>query len=182
MMKKKILVYGCAVAMLLACGSSKNQPTEAQLRVLNELIDNRQLTIESDWAYPQATRAMQQVINSGLLMPGNTAGNISLVGNTNFLKIKGDSIFSYLPYFGERQMQVDYGGRDNAIEFNGLMEDLTIEKTKNSGYKLIFNAESGRENFNVYLTISPGLKTDILLNSSSRFPIRYSGDVMKTEQ
>ncbi|MEL0456341.1 DUF4251 domain-containing protein [Flavobacteriaceae bacterium SZ-1-7] len=181
MMKKKILVYTGIILIFWACGSSKNQPTEAQLQALNELMDSRQFTIESDWAYPQATRAMQQIANSGLLMPGNTAGNISLVGNTNFLKIKGDSIFSYLPYFGERQMQVDYGGRDNAIEFKGLMEDLTIEKTKNNGYKFVFNAKSGRENFRVYLTITPGLKSDLLLNSGSRFPIGYSGNAKNTE-
>ncbi|WP_370476117.1 DUF4251 domain-containing protein [Tamlana flava] len=180
-MNKKIIVYAGIILMLWACGSSKSQPTEAQLQTLNELIDSRQFTIESDWAHPQATRAMQQIVNSGLMLPGNTAGNISLVGNTNFLRVKGDSVFSYLPYFGERQMQIDYGGRDNAIEFKGLMEDLTIEKTKNNGYKFVFNAKSGRENFRVYLSITPGLKSDMLLNSGSRFPIGYSGDVVKTE-
>ncbi|UKM64045.1 DUF4251 domain-containing protein [Flavobacteriaceae bacterium GSB9] len=175
-MKISKFKWGIVVMILfLSCGVSKNPPSEAELATLNELVNKRDFTIESDWAYPQATMAMQQVMNSGLMLPGDNAANISLVGNYNFLKIKGDSITSHLPYFGERQMQVDYGGMDSAIQFKGLMENYKVEKNKNHGYNISFSATSNRERFNVLIAVSPSLKTNMVLNGVSRFPIRYSG-------
>lgn len=178
-MKAKIFILGSFILLLLSCGTSKNAPTEAEVAKLEGLIDSKQIIIESDWAYPQATMAMQQIANTGLLQPGNSAANISLVGNHNFLKIKGDSITSYLPYFGERQMQIDYGGMDSAIEFNGLMKDYKVEKNKKHGYNITFEAKSNNENFQVFLSISPNLKSEMTLSGTGRFPIRYSGHAEK---
>ncbi len=175
-MKANIFILGSFVLLLFSCGASKNAPTEAELAKLEQLVNNKQIIIESDWAYPQATMAMQQVANSGLLLPGNNAANISLVGNHNFLKIEGDSVTSYLPYFGERQMQINYGGTDSAIEFKGLMEGFKAEKNKNKGYNISFNAKSNNENFQVFISISPSLKSEMALNGTGRFPIRYSGN------
>ncbi len=175
-MKSKFIIVGSLILLLISCGSSKNAPTEAELAKLEQLINSKQIIIESDWAYPQATMAMQQVANSGLLLPGNNAANISLVGNYNFLKIKGDSITSYLPYYGERQMQVNYGGTDSAIEFKGLMEGYKVEKNKKQGYNISFNAKSNSENFQVFITVSPNLKSNMALNGTGRFPIRYTGN------
>lgn len=175
-MKSKFIIVGSLILLLISCGSSKNAPTEAELAKLEQLVNNKQMIIESDWAYPQATMAMQQVANSGLLLPGNNAANISLVGNYNFLKIKGDSITSYLPYYGERQMQVNYGGTDSAIEFKGLIEGYKVEKNKKQGYNISFNAKSNSENFQVFITVSPNLKSNMALNGTGRFPIRYTGN------
>lgn len=173
----KLINYSLVFIALafISCGASKTRATDAEIEALNILIKNKQFTIESDWAYPQVTNAMQQVLNSGLLQPGSSAGSISLVGNTNFLTVSGDSISSYLPYFGERQMQVDYGGTDSGIQFSGLMKDYKTVKNKDQSFDITFNAKSNNENFNVYIKIYPSLNTDMTLNSSSRFPIRYSG-------
>ena len=163
-------------AGLLSCGSSKTV-TQAQIDALDQLVQSKHFKIESDWAYPMTTNAMQQVLNSGLLGPGSSAGGINLIGNPNELTITGDSISSYLPYFGERQMQVDYGGDDTSIKFNGLMESYKVEPIKNHSYEISFKAKSKSETFDVYITVSPSLRSTIVLNSATRHPIRYSGTV-----
>jgi hypothetical protein len=140
-------------------------------------MQKQRFKIISDWAHPQATAAMQQVFNSGLFQPGNTASNISLIGNTNFLTISGDSISSYLPYFGERQMHVGYGGGDSAIEFNGIMQNYKAEKNKDHGYTITFDAKSHSESFTAQINIFPNLHSDMILNGAYRFLIRYSGTV-----
>ena len=160
---------------LVSCSTSKSRTNLVQMEDLDSIIKYRNFRIESDWAYPQNTNAMQQVLNSGLMQPGSTSGAISLIGNSNFLEIKGDSIKSYLPYFGERQMQVAYGGGDAAIQFDGILENYRVEKNKNDSYSISFQAKSKSEQFNGTITIFPSLKSDIILTGTSRFAIRYSG-------
>ena len=130
-MKLQYFIFWVLSITLISCGSTKNTPSEEQFNTLALLVKTQSFSIESDWAYPQATYALQQVLNSGLLQPGNSSNAINLIGNSNFLTIKGDSITSYLPYFGERQMNLQYGGGDSAIQFSGLLEDYKITKNNN---------------------------------------------------
>ena len=176
-MKALKLFIGIALsASLFSCGPSKTM-TQAQIDALDQLVQSKQIKIESNWAYPMTTTAMQQVLNSGLLAPGSSAGGINLIGNSNELIIFGDSISSYLPYFGERQMQVDYGGDDTTIKFKGLMENYKVETIKNHSYEISFKAKSKSETFDVYITVSPNLRSTMVLNSATRHPIRYSGTI-----
>jgi hypothetical protein len=112
-----------------------------------------------------------------LLPFGSSSGSINLIGNQNFLTVSKDSISSYLPYYGERQMQVTYGGSDSAIQFDGVMNNYKVEKDKNNGYTISFEAKSKSENFKVYIKLSPNLMSNITLIGSSRFSISYSGTV-----
>jgi len=180
--KMKIL-YVCLTFItftVLSCGSSK--VTQDQINALDQLVKNQKFSIESDWAYPMTTTAMQQVMNSGLMPLGSSPGRINLIGNANVLNISGDSISSYLPYFGERQMNVDYGGRDATIQFDGLMEDYKAKSMKNHDYQITFKAKSKSESFDVYITISPNLKSNMILNSATRRAIRYTGSVKAKEE
>lgn len=165
---------------VLSCGASK--VTQDQIDALDQLVKNQKFSIESDWAYPMTTSAVQQVLNSALMPPGSTTSSINLIGNPNVLTISGDSITSYLPYFGERQMNVDYGGRDAAIQLEGLMEDYKTKVQKNHNYQITFTAKSKSETFDVYITLSPSLKSTIILNSATRRPIRYTGSVKPKEE
>lgn len=164
------------ILIITACNSSKTVATQSQKDKLKSIVDNKEFRVESEWAYPMVTTATQRVMNSGLLNPGDNASAMNLLGNPNFLEIKGDSITSFLPYFGERQMQVAYGGQDSAIEFNGLMENYEVMTNKHEGYDINFEAKSNSENFNVTITLYPNEKVDMILNGNSRFPIRYSGN------
>ena len=179
---KSVHIFIMAIlTFVMSCSSSKSSATDTQIKALDAVVTTSKFHIESNWAYPQTSYAVQQVLNSGLLQPGSNAGAINLVGNSNFLTISGDSITSYLPYFGERQMQVAYGGGDGAIEFKGLMEDYKVEKNKDQSYNISLSAKSHSESFNVIIRLFPNLRSDISLTSASRFPIRYSGEFRPIE-
>lgn len=173
-------LYIVALSLILvniSCKSSKASGTLQQIEALEHLVQKRSFQIESQWAQPQTTYAVQQVMNSGILGPGNNSGNINLIGNPNFLKIKGDSISSYLPYYGERQMNVDYGGTDSAIELDGLMSNYKVKINKDQSRTISFEAKDNNENYSIFIRLFPNLNSDMLINSSTRFPIRYSGTV-----
>lgn len=177
-MKRIVFALLCIGIGLVSCKSGQSVASAKEKSLVTKAIEQQKFRIESSWAHPQTTNALQQVMNAGLIQPGSDAGAISLLGNTNFLTLKGDSISSYLPYFGERQMQVAYSGTDNTIQFKGLLEDYSITKDKKSRYTISFRATSNTERFDVMITLFPNATTRIYLNSASRFPISYLGELI----
>ncbi|WP_298497734.1 DUF4251 domain-containing protein [uncultured Algibacter sp.] len=180
-MKANWLIICVFLVVCLSCKSSKSKFTETQINALETLITSRNYTIKSDWAKPQVTNAMQQVLNSGVLQPGNTAGAISLIGNDNYLTVSNDSVTSYLPYYGERQMGTIYGD-NGGIELNGILENYQVSKGKHQSYLVKFNASSKTERFNVIIQLFPNLKSEMSILSSSRFPISYTGIIKSSNE
>ena len=171
------IIFGlfCIAIGLASCKSGQSVVSTQEKLLVTKVIEQQQFKIESNWAYPQTTNALQQVMNAGLIPPGSSASAISLVGHPNFVILKGDSISSYLPYFGERQMQIAYNGSDSAVRFKGVVEDYAITKDKKSRYTISFRATSNTERFDVMITLFPNATARIYLNSASRFPISYAG-------
>ncbi|WP_299554462.1 DUF4251 domain-containing protein [Seonamhaeicola sp.] len=158
---------------LFACGGSKSSTKQAEKEALKTLINERHFTVEYDWAYPFPRAAVQQI--SGLLRPGDTPNSINLIGNSNFLTISGDSIKSHLPFYGERFFNAGYSDTDGPITFNGLISDYQLKENKNGSYDMSFDAKNSDENFNVVITLFPGLRSHLLLRGNTRAQIRYSG-------
>lgn len=175
-MNRIIFVLFCLA--FVSCKSGQSVASSQEKSLVTKAAEQQEFRIESTWAYPQTTNALQQAVNAGLVQPGSSASAISLIGNPNFLSLDGDSIRSYLPYFGERQMQIAYNGTDSAIEFKGVLEDYSITKDKKSRYTISFSAKSNTEIFNVMITLFPNATTRIYLNSASRFPISYMGELI----
>ncbi len=164
---------------LFSCGSSKTQATPEMLNRLTELVQSKNFEINSDMAYPQVTSAMNSLQNSGLIAPGSNVNQINLIGNVNYLRIVGDSIYTDLPYFGERQMNAAYNGSDNSIVIEGLLQDYTTEKSsKDNSYNISFSAKSQTELLRFNITLYPNLNTSMMVNGPTRFPIRYTGTVI----
>ncbi|MBT8181664.1 MAG: DUF4251 domain-containing protein [Eudoraea sp.] len=176
-MKKGFVVLGL-LAILWSCGSSqKTVASSMQSEVLEQLVDQKSFQIVSEWAQPMNTNAMNSIASSGLLLPGNSGSNISLIANPNYLKMMGDSVAAYLPYFGERQLSGGYGIA-NAIEFKGLPDKLEIsQNSKKKTYIIGFTIKEKSEVFQVTITLFNSLASHITINSSQRNFIRYIGKV-----
>ncbi|TDQ25559.1 DUF4251 domain-containing protein [Tenacibaculum caenipelagi] len=182
MRKYSILI--CMVFILFSCASSKNT-TQAEIDNLKTLIQSKTFEIESEWAEPQVTYAMTQIANAGMLPTGSNAGNISLIGNSNFFRMKGDTVAAYLPYFGERQAGGSYGGRDSGIEFEGVPKDLVISEDKENSYKINFKIKDKNtttENYNVVVRVYPSLSSTIYVNSTQKRSISYRGRVIASTE
>lgn len=168
-----------AIINISGCASSKAQQSE-DTSLLDSLIAKKTIFIESQTAYPQVTNSMVSISNSGLLAPGNTAGSINIIGNSNFLRIKGDSVSGYLPYYGERQMGGYPGNTNTGIEFNDLANKYTVERGKKNGYIVQFTVPdkvNKTERYNVTLRVYPNMSSNIRVNSSQRFSIEYRGHI-----
>lgn len=173
-MMKSIYGHLALLVLICSCATTKNVDTTQ----LKSLIENKNYNLESDIAQPMATIGMSQLQKTGLLGPGNSASNISLIGNGNFLKIKGDSITSHLPYYGERRANVGYGLDNSAIELEGEVKNYNAVWNDNKQhYTVTFQAKSNNELFDVRLVLYPNLKSYITLSSAARTSITYVGKV-----
>ncbi|MEH6538019.1 MAG: DUF4251 domain-containing protein [Psychroserpens sp.] len=163
--------------LILSCASSKTIATPEQIQALDALVEGQSFTIKSDWAFPQSSSGLLALQNSGLLAPGDAnASRFSLMSNPNYLKLSGETIDSYLPYFGERQVVTDRSG-SGGIEFKETIRDYKVTKNENNSYTLKFGAKSHNENFRVIIEIFPNLKTEMILKGAKRSTIRYSGKI-----
>lgn len=166
------------------CGSSSISKTSPeQLAELEELVEDKKIVFEAEWAMPLASNSLNQIGNAGLLPPGSTANQINLIGNNNYLKIDGDSVSAYLPYYGERQMGGVYNQSNAGIKFEGVPTDFEIAKNdKKNTYSIKFDVNDKSEAFQVNMTLFPNRTASVNINSNERFSIRYQGKAKKAMQ
>ena len=170
--------------LLVACGPA-NVGSTSNDEVFESLINQKSFEIISESATPQNTMAITAVTNSGLLAPGNTSGLINLVGNTNYLRVLGDSISGYLPFFGERRMGGSYGSRRGGIEFDGVPTNYEIKNGKKNGREIRFtinDKENNTEQYRVLIYLYPNLRTTININSTHRTTMIYRGNASELKK
>lgn len=176
---KFIYCFVIIALSLFACGSSKSTATPAEIENLKKMVEQKSFEIESDYANPVATTALMSLQNAGLFPVGSTASSVSLLGNPNYLRVKGDSVYAELPYFGEVQMP-SYDARGSGIQIKSLMEDYEANQNqKSKAYDLKFNADGEHESFNVYITLFPNGRSSIRISGGKRNSIEYTGRVKK---
>ncbi len=153
----------------------------ATSKQLERLVALKTFEIENNWAQPQVIGAMSQIQNSGLLPPGSSASSIDLTNHTNYFRMKEDSVFAYLPYYGEQRIAGRYTNNEMGIAFEGVPEALTIGKGKKSSYLITFTINGKNktsENYAVTLKLFSNLTSTMSINSSHRTSITYTGRVI----
>ncbi|MGB5430830.1 DUF4251 domain-containing protein [Eudoraea sp.] len=178
-MKNGLVILGL-MAIFWSCGSSEKAATSAsgiEDQILENLVTKKSFQIESEMAQPSTNNAMNSVANSRLFLPGNSGSNINLTGNPNYLKVKGDTVSAYLPYFGVQQVTAGYG-TGSAIEFNGIPDNWKSRRNaKKNSYEVTFTIRRDTEVFQVSLTMYPNLTSHMHINSAQRNFIKYLGKV-----
>ncbi|MCK0156270.1 DUF4251 domain-containing protein [Cellulophaga sp. F20128] len=170
------IIYFCLLLYLISGCATKKIVDASPLK---DIVMAQDFSVESDRALPMASSSLNRLQNSGILGVGNSANHISLIGNPNFFKMKGDSITSYLPYFGERHMGGGYSGDDIAIQFDGLVDEYDAEwDAKKQQYNIGFKAKSKGESFEVRLVLFPNLNSFLTILGTQRSSIIYTGKVM----
>jgi len=150
------------ILMTMACGSANNTGSSNDLQnfeQLKELVNSREFEIENDWAVP-------------LRSP-----TINLIGNSNFIRFKGDSVALFLPYFGVRHSGGGYG-TSGGIEYEGTAKELYIAEDMAKNNILVkFQGRQGSEHLQFIITLFSKGNTSTSVNSSERDPISYWGNV-----
>ncbi len=160
--KMRLFLAVILMVFLYSCGPGKqNSRSEiSSFPELKELVQSKQFEIEHNWAQP---------------LSGN---QINLIGNPNYIRFMRDSIQVYLPYFGVRHRGGNYGGRDGAIEFEGVPKNFKVTEDENKkNITIEFEAQEDQENFNFRIILFPNGRASTSVHTSDRSTISYRGMV-----
>lgn len=136
---------------------AKTEKYNKQAEQVKDSINNRHFTINVNMAFPQSQRAI----------------NLTSLYS---LRISGDSIISYLPYYG-RAYNVPYGG-GKALNFTGKAYNYTTVRAKKNMTRVIFNVKTDEDTYKYSLEIFDNGSTSIDVSSNQRQYISFSGDMI----
>lgn len=123
---------------------------------IEALIDSRKFDFEAQKVTPQGGRL------------------IILDYNTYFLKFDPDKTTADLPFFG-RGYNVPYGG-DGGIKFEGVPENVTVEKKKKS-YIVKASVRGKNDVYDLTFSIFFDGGATLSINSNNRSSINYDGEI-----
>jgi hypothetical protein len=95
-------------------------------------------------------------------------------------EIKGDSIFSYLPFFGVAY-HVEYGGRNSAFDFSLPVENYEMEEDRN-GYRIKLEIKNKIDYITYSFHISELGYSTLNVTSTNRQAISYYGSIQKPDK
>ncbi|WP_316633458.1 DUF4251 domain-containing protein [uncultured Flavobacterium sp.] len=99
---------------------------------------------------------------------------INLDYNTYFLKFNPEKTTCDLPFFG-RGYNVPYGG-DGGIKFEGIPEDVKIEKNKKN-YRVKATVKGKDDVYDLMFSVFFDGGASLSVNSNNRGPISYDGEI-----
>jgi len=124
---------------------------------IESLIDSKKFDFEAQKVSPQGGRV------------------INLDYNTYFLKFSTEKTTCDLPFFG-RAYNVAYGGANGGIKFEGIPENIKVEKKKNS-YTLKTTVKGKDDVYDLMFSIFFDGGTTLSVNSNNRAFISYTGEI-----
>jgi len=124
---------------------------------IEALIDSKNFVFEAQKVSPQGGRTL------------------NLDYNTYFLKFNTEKTTCDLPFFG-RAFNIPYGGGDGGIKFEGVPEDIKIEKKKKS-YNVKAIVKGKDDVYTLYFNIFFDGGATLSVNSNNRASISYDGEV-----
>lgn len=92
-----------------------------------------------------------------------------------YLEIRGDSIFSCLPYVGEAY-SVPYGGGKGLV-FDAPIESYEAEPGKKGRMEIRVKTRNDEDSYLYHLTVQPNGSVSLHVQPNRRQPISFSGDI-----
>lgn len=184
---KTIALLGMVLGLLWSCGGTKSAKSIAlknrQFEELKTLVATKAFVFNAEAAYPTQTYAVMQVNSVLLRNTGNSPGRISLVGNGDYIKVKGDTVQAELAYFGELRVASSMNPQDSGINFEGAPSTFDItENEKKQTLRLEFNIKGEIDTYSVIMHLYSNKHATILINSMHRTSIRYDGKLIALEK
>ena len=156
-MKPIRLIVLLFLALVTACGIVTQTPQEKQAEALrvHKMLDSRNYTIDVDYMIP--------LRGSGKPV------------STHSLRVAGDTLTSYLPYFGEARM-VPYGG-GKGLNFEEKIVSYSDSGASTEKRTITIAVKNEEDSYVFTLTVFESGDTHIHLHSVNRDDISYHGSL-----
>ncbi len=161
MKRLQTLLSVIAILLLAACATTNDGLTKAERRALTakkveSLLATRRYTVEMD--YMQPLRGSMRRIDYGYEVT-----------------IAGDTLKSYLPYFG-RAYNIPYGG-GKGLNFTALITAYQEQRVGANRSRVVVFTENEEDNYQYVFDIYDNGKADLEVFSRERDRISYMGSL-----
>jgi hypothetical protein len=156
-----LLVLSCFLSLSVVAQEKTKKELKAERELqkqkeIEALIDSKNFVFEAQKAIPQGGRLL------------------NLDYNTYFLKFNTEKTTCDLPFFG-RAFNVAYGG-DGGIKFEGVPENIQIEKKKKS-YTVKATVKGKDDTYSLMFSIFYDGGASLSVTSNNRASISYDGEI-----
>ena len=142
----------------------KKAQKEIEYIAIKELIDSKSYEFEASWANAQR------------------GARVSLIGRSNYLRIKGDSIYTNLSYFGARNGTSGYTD-SGGIEINSVFDSYKVEHNDKKAKTIIkISVKNSSESFDLILAVYGGGNGVVTILGSTRSNISYEGEFSEIDK
>ena len=158
-MKKSIMIILLALLMVACSTLTPAEKAERQAKMalaVEKALAERHYKVEIVMMYPNNGRAV------------NVSSDFSL-------EVKGDTLVSYLPYFG-RAYNVPYGG-GKGLNFTAPIAEYHAEKGRKGETRVTIKTKNEEDVYTFFLEIFDNCNTSIDVTARERESIRYSGEM-----
>ncbi len=158
---KGLLVLAFATIIVLgnvtAQESRKDKEAQKEAKI-KDIVSSKNYVFEPAYALPM--RGGSRILSSGFHM-----------------KINGDTINTYLPYFG-RAYSAPANLEGGGIEFKSVKFEYTVNETKR-GWDILIKPKDAIDVQQITLTISSNGSASLQVISNNREAISFEGDIRK---
>jgi len=160
-MKPIRLIAILFVVIATACGVTRKTPQEqqAEARRIQEILDSRNYTIDINFMIPLRTSGKAVTAHS--------------------IKVHGDTLSSYLPYFGEARM-VPYGG-GKGLNFQEKIDSYSDSGSSSEKRTIKIGVKNEEDSYVYTLTVFDSGDADLFVHCINRDDITYRG-ALKIEE
>lgn len=150
---KKFIYLAVAGILAVSCAANKEVPAERQ-NYVQAAVGSREFKVDVIRVHPI------------------TGPSVQLTSSYS-LQVKGDSLYSHLPYYG-RAYSVPYGG-GSGLNFDGKLTDYQISRGKRGLTVVSFVAVSPDDRLEYTLEIFPDGNTTVNVQPQNRQGIFFDG-------
>jgi hypothetical protein len=148
--------------MLIAFSASQAQQTKkekqaAEAAAMKDLILSKSYLFEAQSTTP-------------------SGGRLKQLSYGYYVKVMGDTLVSYLPYFGQSHAPT-LPSESDGINFTSTLYEYKVEDRKKGGWDIIFIPKDYSDVQKIYLTVFENGNASMQVTSQSRSNISYSGYV-----
>lgn len=154
-MRRLLLVF---VAMMsLTAFAQKGEAKKAmRAAAVEKALASKHFVVDVTMMYPQGSQAV----------PANSDYS---------LEVKGDTLVSYLPYFG-RAYNVPYGG-GKGLNFSATIGSYQATRDAKGRTCITIMVANEEDTYTYYLEVFDNGRTTIDVTANEREPISYSGEI-----
>ena len=155
---KRISLKHCLALFAIVLSSTIVKGQDLDKAQVKNLVESKEFTFQARTVIPM------------------TGGSRQLTSEYD-VRFLGDSVISYLPYFG-RAYSATYGTESGGIEFTSTKFDYKAKARKKGGWDITLKPQDVRNVEEIDLTISDDGSASLRVTSTNRQPISFYGVVV----